>query len=751
MKIYMIMKGVLLLIFLAAGIARSQTYTVKVFDIQTSEPVIGAPFTITQLQQVIQSDTSGRIHLTGVSYEGLFLVYRGSEYEPDSIKLSAGENVLSFPLRSGLESKLNEVVVSGTIKEISRMDSPVPIEIYNPAFFRKNVCPNLFSAMENVNGVRPQMNCNVCNTGDIHINGMEGAYTMVMIDGMPLVSALSTVYGLMGIPNSMVERVEIIKGPASTLYGSEAVGGLINVITKNPKKSPLVQLDLNSTTYQEWSMDLSLKVKLKRATGLISSNYFLYDTPKDINGDNFTDITLQNRFSLFNKWNFDRKENRKSSLGYRLVWEDRWGGEMQWTPAFRGGDSIYGENIITKRIEAFGVYQLPVKEHLNFNYSYTYHQQNSAYGNTLYLAKQQIGFAQLIWDKNRGRHDFLAGSALRYTYYDDNTPVTTSYSDTSVNSPSKVLLPGIFIQDQWSINEFHRLLAGIRYDYNSDHGSILSPRLNYQWIPNNKNTLRLSLGNGYRVVNLFSEDHSALNGAREVVIMSELKPEKSYNANMNYVYKRFRSKANWILDGSLFYTYFSNKIIADYITDPNKVIFDNLKGYAISRGLTLNSDLNFPFGLKVISGITLMDVYSMVPDLNNQLQKTPQLQASPFSGTWSVSYTISKISLTIDYTGNVYSPMHLPVLPNDFRPDRSPWFSIQNIQITKKFNKGIELYGGVKNLLNFIPKYPIMRPNDPFDKHITENNPYGYTFDPGYNYASVQSIRGFLGVRWTIQ
>ena len=110
----------------------------------------------------------------------------------------------------------------------------VPILPKIAAFFRKNPTPSIFDALQNINGVRPQLNCNICNTGDIHINGLEGPYTMVLIDGMPIVSSLGTVYGLSGIPNSLVERVEIVKGPASSLYGSEAVGGLINIITKNP-------------------------------------------------------------------------------------------------------------------------------------------------------------------------------------------------------------------------------------------------------------------------------------------------------------------------------------------------------------------------------------------------------------------------------------------------------------------------------------------------------------------------------------
>ena len=90
---------------------------------------------------------------------------------------------------------LEEVVISGTLKPVSRLETPVPVEIYTTAFLKKNPTSNVFEALQNVNGVRPQLNCNICNTGDIHINGLEGPYTMVTIDGMPIVSALATVYG----------------------------------------------------------------------------------------------------------------------------------------------------------------------------------------------------------------------------------------------------------------------------------------------------------------------------------------------------------------------------------------------------------------------------------------------------------------------------------------------------------------------------------------------------------------------------
>ena len=152
--------------------------------------------------------------------------------------------------------------------------------------------------------------------------------------------------------------------------------------------------------------------------------------------------------------------------------------------------------------------------------------------------------------------------------------------------------------------------------------------------------------------------------------------------------------------------------------------------------------------MQLSAGGTLMEVYTRedVAGTGDRI-KDVQVQTPAFTGNWSVSVPLARWGLSIDYTGTVTSPMRLPVVPNDYRREYSPWFSIQNIQITKRFKGDWELYGGVKNLFNFIPEDPILRPFDPFDKRIDEDNPFGYTFDPNYNYAPMQGIRVFLGVR----
>ncbi|MEQ8304866.1 MAG: TonB-dependent receptor [Cyclobacteriaceae bacterium] len=759
------MRFTISLITLALVVSAYGSLAQSVSGVVTSdgEPVLYANVFLQGTQIGTSTDEFGRFELKNVPSGKHQLVVTAIGYAKTvkSIDIAAGE-----ALKIDIEVKehaaqLEEVVVSGTMKEVSKSQSAVPVEVYSAQFFRANPTPSVFESLQNVNGVRPQLNCNVCNTGDIHINGLEGPYTMVLIDGMPIVSGLSTVYGLTGIPQALIERMEIVKGPASTLYGSEAVGGLVNIITKKAVSAPLASVDMFGTDWGELNTDVSVKFKAtEKASSLLGVNYFNYQNPIDRNKDGFTDLTLQNRISVFDKIDFNRKANRPFSIAGRYVYEDRWGGDMNWTPEFRGGDEIYGESIYTNRWEMFGIYQLPIKEIVNFQFSANSHKQNSVYGNTPYNANQYIGFWQLTWNKSIGRkHDLLVGGAYRYTYYDDNTPATSS-GDASVNQPAITHLPGLFVQDEISLSENNKLLLGTRYDYNSIHGNIFTPRINYKWNSKNKrNIVRIGGGNGYRVANVFTEDHAALTGARTVEFNGELLPETSWNVNVNFEKKIYTDNSTFIgLDASAFYTYFTNRILPDYETDPNKIIYSNLNGHSVSKGISLNADVSWYSGLKLLAGVTLMDV-----SVEENGEKFRQLLTESVQGVWSVGYTFTRIGLSIDYTGNLYGPMRLPLLGElDDRAEFSPWWSIQNIQLTKRFNDRWELYGGVKNLLNFTPPAnSIARSFDPFDKNVvfdnngqvvpTPDNPNALTFDPSYVYAPNQGIRGFIGFRYTIR
>ncbi|HSK12560.1 MAG TPA: TonB-dependent receptor plug domain-containing protein, partial [Phnomibacter sp.] len=202
---------------------------IEVRDIVSGEPIPGATLHIQGRHYVanekgaIAIETSGKLdaQITAIGYK------TGHAH----IEANQTFAVVNLLPGAGL---LNDVVVSASLRPMQRMASVIPVESYQSRYFKRNPTPSVFDAIGMINGVRNQVTCNVCNTGEIRINGLDGPYTMVLIDGMPIVSSLSTVYGLSGIPNSMVKRIEVVKGPASTLYGSEAVAGLINIITVDP-------------------------------------------------------------------------------------------------------------------------------------------------------------------------------------------------------------------------------------------------------------------------------------------------------------------------------------------------------------------------------------------------------------------------------------------------------------------------------------------------------------------------------------
>ncbi len=700
------------------------------------------------------TNESGFFTIENVPEGDYTIVASFTGYKKTEKQITVEGHVVIVKLELKESQSLDEVIITGTLKAVSRLESPVPVEVYSPTFFKKNPTPNIFEALQNVNGVRPQLNCNVCNTGDIHINGLEGPYTLVLIDGMPIVSGLSTVYGLSGIPNSLIEQVEIVKGPASSLYGSEAVGGLINIITKLPENAPLVFADSYASDWGEANIDVGFKANIgKKANMLTGINYYNYSNPIDNNNDNFTDVTLQDRISVFQKWDFKRKNNRQFSLAGRYFYEDRWGGEMQWNPTFRGGNEVYGESIYTSRYELIGNYQLPVDEKVNFQFSYSDHDQNSVYGNIPYLAKQRIGFGQLIWDKPLKNHDLLFGLAARYNFYNDNTPATSTSDE--------VTIPSIFVQDEIQLSEKHHLLLGARYDYDDRHGSIFTPRIAYRFKPSEDDIIRLNAGTGFRVVNLFTEEHAALTGSRDVIIEGALEPEQSYNVNLNYLKKLYTKNGQiFTLDASAWFTYFTNAIIPDYDTNPNQIIYGNLDGNSTSKGLSFNVDALLGSGINASVGATFQDVSQKEDGV-----KTRQILTERFTGVWSFSYKHYPSNLKIDYTGNIYGPMRLPILGDlDPRDEYSPTWSIQNIQLTFTGLNNFELYGGVKNVLNWTPNkgnpFIIARSDDPFDENVefdtngdvipTAENPYALTFDPSYVYAPNQGRRLFFGLRYTL-
>lgn len=618
---------------------------------------------------------------------------------------------------------LDAITVTGTLRRTSASDSPVKVEVVPTEVLQRNATNNLTESIRYVNGLYTQIDCGVCYTNNIRINGMEGPYTAVLIDGMPIMSALSSVYGLNGLNPAMIEQVEIVKGPASTLYGSEAMAGVINVITKDPRFAPRWSVDVRATSHTEGNLDFALATEPGDISGLVSGNLSYNQRFVDDNGDGFSDFPLNRRGVVFAKLDHSPDGIQRAGLSARYQYEDRFGGVEAWTPADRGSDRVYGEYVLTNRAELIGSWRPgPIR----FEGSYTWHDQESYYGDEEYFATQHVGFLNALLTRRWGSHDVLVGATARFESYDDNTPATSE--------PDRRWVPGLFVQDEVELGEWGTLLGGLRADHYGEHGLVFSPRLAVKWEPLDDTAIRLNAGTGFRAVHLFTEDHAALTGSREVVIVSELRPERSRSVTLNVNQVVELGPSPMMIDLDLFHTRFSNRIAADYDVDPSLIVYDNLSGHAVSRGVALSLNQNVDFDrFLYTAGITLQDVY-----IQNDTRES-EFFAPSVRGVLGATYNARSLPLTLDYTGSITGPMRLPTYDPPFeRPDRSPTWSEHNLQATWRIGDGGAVYLGVRNMFDYVQPSALVHPRDPFSDD----------FDTAYVYGPLRGRSWVLGFRY---
>lgn len=622
-------------------------------------------------------------------------------------------------------ARVSDLVVTGTLAEVRVDESPVKVEVISRRALERNLTTNLMESVRAIPGLREQVDCGVCYTNSISINGMDGPYTAVLFDGVPVLGALATVYALNSLNPALLEQVEIVKGPASTLYGSEAMAGVVNIISRDPRTAPAWSVNASATSHGQLSADALVRPLVAGGRLFAAATGAWNDRFVDGNHDGFSDVPLTTRASALVKWSDGNLATRRADILARYWYEDRFGGVRAWTPAHRGSNQVYGESIMTNRWEVIaGLRPNVLGDALRISAAVSGHKQDSFYGATHYLASQRTMFLQATWAPtvSSGGVRPLLGATWRRQWYDDDTPATLTAEDR--------IVPGVFGELELPLGRHLTMLGGTRLDRHAAHGGIVSPRAALRWAPSEATTLRLNAATGFRVVHLFTEDHAALSGSRQVVIEETLEPERSATVTAS-LRTTTGTTTPVVFDADVFFTRFRNRIIPDYNVDPELIVYRNLDGAARTAGVSLGVSIDPTVSsLAFRAGATYQRVTRTVNDVVSDVEFAPRVKAD-FGVTWE-----GPSGIDLDWTGTVTGRMALPILHGV--TEYSPWFTEQHVQLTRAIGPNRFVTVGLKNIFNTRQRDPLVAPDDPF----------GPNFDTYRVWGPVQGRRLVVAVQW---
>ena len=630
---------------------------------------------------------------------------------------------------------LDQIVVTGTKTFKRKIKSSVIVNVLDNKRFEKVQACNISEVLNFQSGVRVETDCQTCNYTQLRINGLAGGYSQILINGKAIFSPLTGLYGMEQIPSNMIDRIEVIKGGGSSLYGSSAIGGVVNLITKLPTSNNF------NFGYSFRRINDSSNDKLIFGNGTVLSEnrksgatFYINNRNResyDHNGDNFSELPILKDNTFGANFFFKPKENQKIELNFGSLHEYRYGGEVKsGAPHFsmqseeRVHDVLIGNidyNIDFKSgkssLLAYLAAQKTDRDHytgirpLVGSNEDMAHLVNPPYGTSLSTTKQ-LGF-----QFNHKYSDFIGpnlltiGSDLISDYVNDEIAAYNYLVDQEVNTL------GFFFQSDWNFNDKLNLLSGVRVDKHSLlKNVVVSPRLSFLYNIKNNTQFRLSYSTGFRAPQAFDTDlHIAFagGGISRINLANDLSEEKSQSlsGSLNFDYAR----ENYIYGFTLecFHTKLKNAFYLDPSGSDNfgdLFIKRNGSG-AIVKGLSLDLRMNYNKTIQFESGFTLQkSSYSEPVSYSNNLFAVSNFLKTPNCyGYGNFSYTISdNLSSSINYIftgkmdlvhlgGSINNPNDKYVVSNNFHQLD---INLNYIQELNQIGVKLKYLVGLKNIAN---------------------------------------------------
>lgn len=651
---------------------------------------------------------------------------------------------------------IDEIVVSANRVETSRKEAPIIVNVLSDKTFQQSNAQDVSQALPFQSGVRVEYNCQNCGFPQVRINGMEGPYSQILIDSRAIMSSLGGVYGLEQIPVNMIDRIEIVKGGASALFGSNAIAGTINIITKEPiNPSYSISTDLSSIGMKAYAQNFNsnaVVISKDQKAGASFYQTFRKRNPYDYDNDGFSEIGKLDVFSFGTKSFFKINNTNKITLEYHTTKETRRGGDMfDFQPHLSNICEMTDHNIHSGGL-SYDYISLDAKNRYSVYASGQYIDRDSYYGSNQdpNAYGKSKDFTLLLGTQGSNKIDnliFLPASLVYGVEYSSNE-LHDEVKGHNILTNQKTNVYGGFGQIEWSSKKINFLLGGRLDKHNLIKNPIFSPRLNALYKPTENLQMRISYASGYRAPQAYEEDFhlTQVGGLSLRTFLAEnLKPEYSNSLSFSldyYLQLGDNYQTNLLFES--FYTdlddVFALKVI-ESDTINNIMIQEryNASG-AVVKGISLTGKLTYKDLYSITLGYTLQSSkYKEIQFWSEdpKVEGTDQMLRTPNNYGYT-TFSISPIkpldiSLTGTYTGKMKVPHFAGYIEND-RIETTPSFFDLNVSLAYSFSlsksTGIKLSVGMKNILDSYQ-------ND-FDKGINR--------DAGYIYGPMQPRTIYLGL-----
>ena len=738
------------------SIKEGYTISGHVIEKETEENIPFATVLIVGTDKGTMSNEAGQFKITHLNEGKYTLRVSAVGYKTQEKTITVGSEymvVVHFPMEE--ESfMVDEVVVSASRNEVSRREAPVVVNILSPKLFDAVNSTDLAKSLNFQSGLRVENNCQNCGFPQVRINGLDGPYSQILINSRPIISALGGVYGLEQIPTNMIDRVEVVRGGGSALFGANAVGGTINIITKDPiSNSFQVSSMLSNIGGKSWEEYIGGNVSLvakDNTYGIAMYQSYRNRSPYDHDGDSFSELGLLNMNTFGFRAYYRPSQWSRLNLEYHTTNELRRGGNKFDLQPHQTDITEQTKHIINSGGISYDQFWDGYKHKMSAYTSIQHTDRDSYYGaqrDTAAYGKTN----DLTWVAGAmyvGNYDrfLLAPSVFTSGLEYQSNSLHDRMMGYGRDMQQDVRIASTFVQNEWKLQDF-TLLAGGRIDkHNLIERPILSPRVNLLYKPQEKFQARLTYSTGFRAPQAYDEDlHvTAVGGEGVLITLADgLREERSnsYSGSVDYTTTLGHWQANVLVEG--FYTGLNDVFVLEDIGH-------NADGYAIkerrngsgARVYGANLDAKMAHGKEAVFSLGFTAQRSLYNELEewSEGQFTRRMMRTPdYYGYFTFTSEPVKnfdFSLSGTYTGSMIVPHYAGFIEEDRMETTSDFFDL-NVKFNYTFvlqdHIKLQVNTGVQNILG----------------HFQPDLDCGEFRDSGYFYGPTQPRTLFIGFKIT--